>query len=328
MSSSPSPVPPSTPTTAPITVATPSTTRRSARVHKRDPIVAPGFGTQQDLETLAATLEQPVAVVQAVMSSQGRGIRRRGQVDETPAQPAITNNAWADFLTESQHTEPAAASASATSTSAKASRKATESTTAAADPEDTTRTYQLPMEPEWLTSTKPKSKKAKTDSTQTGVLVQAGTLDATCVGRSKPSNRSFDLQMPSILLPRIQFHKVISSCNAAHALAIDGQGRVYGWGRNETLQLGSTVNATNVSRPFLLEGMDNVVDGAVGKFHSMVLDGDQQLWAVGGNKSGQCGIKSSIDSVVNFRKCVIDANVVQVSDGLYSLSLLRLCAVS
>ena len=125
-------------------------------------------------------------------------------------------------------------------------------------------------------------------------------------------DRSFDLKVPSILLPRLKVTKVISSCNAAHALAIDTSGKVYGWGRNETAQLGIGVGSY-VGRPFLLEGLDQtIVGGAVGKSHSIVLTQNQELWAVGSNKVGQCGIKSSMDPVPNFRKCTLDGNVVQV----------------
>lgn len=41
-----------------------SNKRRSARVQKRDIIVAPGFGTQKDLQTLAFSLNLSVPAVQ------------------------------------------------------------------------------------------------------------------------------------------------------------------------------------------------------------------------------------------------------------------------
>ena len=339
---------PSTPTSSssvtPITItSTPSTTRRSARVHKRDPIIAPGFGTQQDLDTLANDLGQPVAVVQAIMASQGRGTRRRGQPavadahnDATAATsaPAVVNSAWANFLSE-EHTssvEPSAsgdAASTRTGTGTGTDRstgnrtKPTEASASASD----IRTYILPLVPSW-SQQKPKSKKAKTNSTATvgGVLVQAGTLDASCIGRTKIAmDRAFDLKVPSILLPRLKVTKVISSCNAAHALAIDTSGKVYGWGRNETNQLGSGLGSY-VGRPFLLEGLDQIiVGGAVGKSHSMVLTQNQELWAVGSNKVGQCGIKSSMDPVMNFRKCVLDDNVVQVRIALSCIDVLFVC---
>ena len=99
---------------------------------------------------------------------------------------------------------------------------------------------------------------------------------------------------------------------AFHNLALTSTGNVYGWGRNETAQLGTGLGSY-VGRPFLLEGLDQtVVGGAVGKSHSIVLTQNQEMWAVGSNKVGQCGIKSSMDPVPNFRKCVLDVNVVQV----------------
>lgn len=257
-----------------------------------------------------------MAVVQAIMASQGRGTRRRGQpaADDATATPAapVVNSAWADFLSEEHPVGPAVTAATSTGTAtATSTGSRTQSNDASAHVSDN-RTYILPIVPSW-SQQKPKSKKAKT-STSGGVLVQAGTLDASCIGRTKIAmDRSFDLKVPSVLLPRLKVTKVISSCNAAHALAIDTSGKVYGWGRNETSQLGSGLG-TYVGRPFLLEGLNQfvVVGGAVGKSHSIILTQNQELWAVGSNKVGQCGIKSNMDPVPNFRKCVLDANVIQV----------------
>ena len=299
--------------------AHPSITRRSARVHKRDPIIAPGFGTQQDLETLANDLGQSVAVVQAIMASQGRGTRRRGQPtpeasDTTAAGGTVVNSAWANFLSEdhimgAMATPPASTGNTIGATKPNSHRKKAGEVTGE-------RSYSLPICPSWSQQEqpKPRSKKAKTVTAPNGgILVQAGSLDASCIGRSKPSlDRSFDLKVPSILLPRLKVNKVISSCNAAHALAIDTQGKVYGWGRNESSQLGSGLGSY-VGRPFLLEGLDQiVVEGAVGKSHTIILTKHHELWAVGSNKVGQCGIKSSLDPVPNFRKCILDTKVIQV----------------
>lgn len=41
-----------------------SNKRRSARVQKRDPIIAPGFGTYKDVSNLASSLGLPVPAVQ------------------------------------------------------------------------------------------------------------------------------------------------------------------------------------------------------------------------------------------------------------------------
>jgi hypothetical protein len=270
-------------------------------------VIAPGFGTQQDLKQLAQDLGVSTEIVQTIMASQGRGYTRRSRgATEEETKPAVVSTAWADFLSEADPAAVAPADDMAAGTSGKKRGKP-----AAEDNlKETARTYELPLVASWSKS-QTKKKKAKSDA-QGGILVQAGTLNASIIGRSKPVlDKSFDLVLPSVLTHRIRFTKVISSCNAAHALAIAEDGHVYGWGRNEANQLGSGIG-TNVARPFLLSLEGTIVDGAVGKSHSIVLDVEHQLWAVGSNKLGQLGIKSSVESAQNFRKCALDSIVVQV----------------
>mmetsp|Transcript_10270 Transcript_10270/g.15078 ORF Transcript_10270/g.15078 Transcript_10270/m.15078 type:complete len:612 (+) Transcript_10270:116-1951(+) len=304
---------------------------RSARV--RDPIVAPGFGTQRDLEKLAQDLGQPTEVVQAVMSSQGRGYRRRGSKeadDATESKPKVANTAWADFMMEAKEEDKPKEDAE---DNKKRSRRSTGGNNQESQPAESTtttttskiRTYDLSS----LKCDDNKSKKSKTSAGDCGVLVQAGTLDASSVGRTKVSasqQRSFDLSLPSLIPVRnILFRQVISSCNAAHALAIDSNGNLYGWGRNESQQLGMAASAC-VSRPFLLEvpsSSGKIVSGAVGKNHSMVLDSSGELYAVGGNKVGQCGVKLNADLIPQWKACVgFDSNVAQVACGeAFSIAL-------
>jgi Regulator of chromosome condensation (RCC1) repeat len=276
------------------------TARRSFRVSKRDPIVAPGFGTQSDLQKLARDLDLPLEAVQAIMSSQGRGITRRSRKEqETSTTEPVLNSAWSDFLSSEQ---PPATETNAVAISVD-SKLSTEQ-----------RNYQFP----WAKpSNSPVSKKSKKDTESGGLLVQTGTLDATCVGRTRVSatnTRVFDLSVPSILLPRLNVRRVIASCTSAHALAIDTNGTVYGWGRNEASQLGAGLPA-NVARPFALEGLspENIIlDGAVGKSHSIVFTKSRELFAVGSNKSGQCGLSKSQETIAQFRKCNGASDIVQV----------------
>lgn len=277
----------------------PSTSRRSTRVHKRDPVVAPGFGTQQDLVRLSEELGLPLEAAKAIMESRGRGLRRgkRGGADdeESSATPKVVSTAWADFLQE-EHTDE------------KDSKKAG----AAEDEAAQEREYALPLKPTWASDGKPKAKKSKT-SEDSGVVVQCGTLDSSCVGRTKTTlDRSYDLTVPTVLLPKIQITKVFSSCNSVHALCVDTSGKLYGWGRNEAGQLGSSLPKM-VGKPVQLEIDHDIVEAAVGKSHSVVLTASHEMFAVGSNKVGQCGIKSSVENVPNFRKCVTEAKIVQVS---------------
>jgi alpha-tubulin suppressor-like RCC1 family protein len=288
-----------------------STSRRSQRVHKRDPVVLPGFGTQQDLIKLSNQLQLPEEAVEVIMKSQGRGIRRRGTdgaAEEVADQPIA--NAWADFMNEDDEDD-------------KKSEAKEEVAEEEEDPVDpaANRVYVLPLVPEWKITgpsraEAPKLKKAK-PTVKSGVLVQAGTMDSTCVGRTKRAmDQAYDLPVPHVLMPKIQFTKVFTSCNACHMMAVDTAGNAYGWGRNEMQQLSEAL-PTVVAGPTLLEGISNVVDAAMGKSHTIVLDSSHTLYAVGSNKVGQCGIKSSIDAVPNWRKCILAAGVkpVQISAG-------------
>lgn len=318
------------------------TSRRSARVHKRDPIVAPGFGTQKDLSQLSNDLGLPEAAIKAIMESRGRGIlgKSKGDEEEKPP-PTPISTAWADFMQDEGFdksgatttaatgvttTTAAAATATTSATTTKTSGRRSEQTQEKAKANRVEpgmqRTYDLPIEPKWMFSTdsEPSAKKQKT-SDRGGVLAQTGTLDAATVGRTKRTmDRSYDVMVPTLIMPSLKnIVKVITSSNACHSIAITSTGQAYGWGRNEAQQLGGDLPA-NVPLPTLLTGVENIVDGAVGKAHTILLDSKGQPWAVGSNKLGQCGIKSSIESVANFRKCVVlakDLNIIQVSCSLF-----------
>jgi alpha-tubulin suppressor-like RCC1 family protein len=281
-----------------------STTRRSARSKNRDKIVAPGFGTERDLQQLSTELGLPVQAVTSIMHARGRGIKRRGGGDEATAtttggveEPATPiANAWADFMQEEGMMQSGSQN--------EASKK--KKTTGASSSSDTARDYELPLV-------------RKTG--ESGVLLQTGTLDSSVIGRSKRTmDQPYDLLVPTVLLsPKIAIHKIIASCSAAHMLAVSTSNVVYGWGRNEALQLSHQFDASTVAIPTVLEFNnieDDIVDGAVGKSHTVLLTDVGKLYAVGSNKVGQCGVNSSTDSVPNWRKCVgVEDEVVQVSCG-------------
>jgi alpha-tubulin suppressor-like RCC1 family protein len=295
-------------------------------VHKRDPIVAPGFGTQKDLNNLSTSLGLPVPAVQAMMESRGRGIRRRaagdGDVDDGDEQtqpPAPINNAWADFMmeegmtvTEEQDEQEPTQTASAAAAAAANSETKTAKTTASSS--TSPREYALPLEASWNIKKDLRPKKKLKTTPTSSVLVQTGTLDAGMIGRTKrPLDKPYDLSIPTIISPSLKVTKVIAGCNAAHAICIANDAVVYGWGRNEALQLSQSLPQM-VPLPTKLPIEDvTIVDGAVGKFHTILLDSNYKLHAVGSNKCGQCGVNSSVDSVPNIRKCPLDGvNIVQV----------------
>jgi len=304
------------------------TTRRSARVRSHDPIIAPGFGTRKDIENLSRELSRhgqqfPVQAVEEMMKSRGRGIGRRGggddDEDDKEQEPAVSS-AWADFLKEegvddSKSKSDAAATGSSRSATTK-KKAADEIAAVAASSGSGKRSYEL----EFATETAPKksalSKKLKLTG---GELLQCGTLDTTIVGRSKAKldAEAYHLAVPTRILPGIRITKVFTSCNSTHSIAVDTAGRAYGWGRNESNQLGSQY-PSEVVLPTHLDALEGAVQqAALGKGHTVFLMEDGELWAVGANKSGQCGVRTSTD-VPNYRKCVMPdpgLEIVQIACG-------------
>ena len=289
--------------------------RRSARVLQHDPIVAPGFGTRKDLQRLARELSSdsvtfPVKAVEEMMKSRGRGIRRGGG-DDSEAQddstaPAVSS-AWADFMME-EGVQDAVMSGSNNGDKGKA-----EASSRGGDSTAKKRSYDTSAIA--MVDKKPK----KHDG---GILVQAGTLDSTLVGRSKTKLQElYDLTVPTrIMGSSILIKSVVTSCTAVHSIAIDTNGRAYGWGRNEHSALGShlpeaVVLPTRLKLASEVDEDDRVVSAAVGKGHTMLLMEDSAVYAVGWNKAGQCGVRTSTEVIPNFRKCVFeipDVTIVQV----------------
>jgi hypothetical protein len=319
--------------------------RRSARVLEHDPILAPGFGTRKDISKLARELSAngttstplSVAAVEALMKSRGTGVRRSQEPEPAAAAAAPASTAWADFMAEegtatttttaaaasgsgvasasgsgaaaSTPTPAAAASTSATDTDSKKRKSVSTSVPGAR------RVYELPI---GTGSTEPgQAKKAKgtAGEEQGGVLLQAGTLDSATVGRTKSKLvEPYHLTVPTQILPNVRITKVFASCNAVHSIALDSTGQAWCWGRNEAGQLGATFPAEVIlPAPMELPG-GKMVMAAIGKSHTLFLMEDGSVLAVGANKAGQCGVKSSIDLIPNYRKCILpeDVTIVKV----------------
>jgi hypothetical protein len=323
-------------TVAPTTIATRK--RRSARVLEHDPIIAPGFGTHKDIVKLTKELSSnntnssssslPVAAVEAMMQSRGRGIRSSKKEEPAAAAAAPASTAWADFMAEegvgatatvrptgtasgTAGGTPGASGAGQSEPPASESKKRKSAPTSEAGGQ---RVYELPID-----NADNLRDKAAADSTEKigGVLLQTGTLDNATVGRAKLklTDQPYHLSVPTRILPDVAVTRVFSSCNAVHSIAIDATGAAWGWGRNEASQLGAALPA-EVVMPTKLElpAGGKLVSAAIGKSHTMFLMEDGSVWGVGANKAGQCGVKSSVDTIPNYKKCPIpdDVTIIQV----------------
>jgi alpha-tubulin suppressor-like RCC1 family protein len=104
-------------------------------------------------------------------------------------------------------------------------------------------------------------------------------------------------------MPLIAITKVCTSCNAAHAIAIDKSNQAYGWGRNESLALGSsTGDATVIPTPTII--VTDVETAALGKSHTLFLKTDGTIHGLGSNKVGQCGWRCNIKQSGVLKPCL------------------------
>ena len=82
---------------------------------------------------------------------------------------------------------------------------------------------------------------------------------------------------------------VVAGASAAHFAAIDVDGNLWVWGRNERGQLG-TGDATNIYNPIKAKGVSDAVCAAVGRSHTLVATRDGSIFGAGDGKSGQLGL--------------------------------------
>ncbi len=78
-----------------------------------------------------------------------------------------------------------------------------------------------------------------------------------------------------------------------HALALSGDGKVYGWGQNGHGQVGVGRRSVAVTSPVLLTGLTDIVQVAAGYDSSFALGADGTVYVWGNNDRGQLGLGES-----------------------------------
>lgn len=283
-----------------------SRSRRSARKRGSNEVIAPGLGTKNDIARLTSDLGStlPENAVLAMMRAEGRGIRGESSAAAVPGTPTkadtgesdpftspSTSNMWADFIQEEgMNSTSNGKSNDNPSKKIKTDRSET--------PSSGKVMYDLA------------ALKTAKKSLPFGSLVQAGTLDFTIVGRQRiaaADTSVYHLTVPTVLMPSIAITRVCTSCNAAHAIAIDKSNQAYGWGRNEGLPLGSSFgeDAKVVPTPQVIA--TDIATAALGKSHTIFLKTNGSLHALGTNKSGQCGWKEGTKQSAVLKPCLTTA---------------------
>lgn len=314
-------------------------TKRQRRTKSTSPVVAPGGGTQEDVNNLASNLGMDASSVQAMLNCGGTGIgsRTRNKASGDLEEDAPTSSAWADFMSEEGFGDAAATTASGGDSKAEEKVEDSKDVTNGkglaqdANDEDVKPIYILPIVPRMaIPNSKGKKKSSsKSDNKATnvitpGILAQTGTMDSQIIGRTKrplksASESPFDLQAPTILGYNSIFNKIpigfiAASSSSCHSIAIDITGKAYTWGRNELGQCGVSGAASKcVGTPTPIKEVPKddtgnpriFVGGAVGKSHSVLVDLEGKVFSVGLNKYGQCGVNHAMENCWNWKKGVL-----------------------
>jgi alpha-tubulin suppressor-like RCC1 family protein len=86
---------------------------------------------------------------------------------------------------------------------------------------------------------------------------------------------------------------VMFGCGVNHSIALDSDGKLYAWGRNDNGQIGDgTITPRNAPVAVLTTGVlagKKIKMVGIGGYHSIALDSDGKLYAWGRNDNGQLG---------------------------------------
>ncbi|KAJ1525422.1 hypothetical protein ONE63_010236 [Megalurothrips usitatus] len=139
----------------------------------------------------------------------------------------------------------------------------------------------------------------------TGILLICGGTNWDAAGRktAPKGGKNFgpNLWSPHRFMPfaKIRVRLVASGPTSAHNIVVSEDGKAYSFGRNEKGQLGHG-DELRRDTPLIIEAVkDEVIVGAAcGRNHTLLLSVRGEVFSMGDNKNGQCGVKNSTQATV------------------------------
>lgn len=95
------------------------------------------------------------------------------------------------------------------------------------------------------------------------------------------------------------------SAGFTHSLAIDKNGRAWGWGRNSSGQIGDNSTTSRLTPVSVLGGVKTFCQISIGRDHSLAIDKNGRAWAWGINTFGGLGDNSITSRLTPVRVCNI-----------------------
>ncbi|EIW75324.1 RCC1 BLIP-II [Coniophora puteana RWD-64-598 SS2] len=163
---------------------------------------------------------------------------------------------------------------------------------------------------------------ADTDGEQTwGRVLICGGTDWPKLGRKDRGGKAAggededeappDLLEPHILrsLSNVKIASIHTSCASCHCIALDIHGTAYMFGRNAPqTPLGVPQEVVSEQKPRKLTAPElgagkgtRFVHAACGRYHSLLVDSEGDIWSAGANNVGQCG-HETCSNIPGFRK--------------------------
>jgi len=129
----------------------------------------------------------------------------------------------------------------------------------------------------------------------------------------------YDLTTPKCIIGLTSVKAIFTGTDSSFFVKYDGT--VWGIGNDGNGQLGDGQTRVNRYDPIQAIGINNIVEIAAGKFHTVALKSDGTVWAFGSNGYGQLGLGTIIQANTPTKIPNLD-NVIAISAGEYhSLAL-------